>query len=97
MSVSRRHGRGGIQHAARQRRDVVILLKGGHHPLAARANSLVEARATDLGEGGALDERACDRLASGSDGAFACRPGTAAGRVAGPRGRPGVHSLDAGA
>ena len=46
-----------LKHDARQRRDVVILPKGGHHHLSACANSLVEARATDLGEGGALYEQ----------------------------------------
>jgi anaerobic selenocysteine-containing dehydrogenase len=46
-----------VRHDARQRRDVVLLPKGGHHHLAACANSLLEARLTDLGEGGALYEQ----------------------------------------
>lgn len=46
-----------IRHDARQRRDVVLLPKGGHHHLAACANSLLEARLTDLGGGGALYEQ----------------------------------------
>ncbi len=46
-----------VRHDAQQRRDVVLLPKGGHHHLAACANSLVEARLTDLGEGGALYEQ----------------------------------------
>jgi hypothetical protein len=47
-----------VRHDARQRRDVVLLPKGGHHHLSACANSLVEAKLTDLGEGGALYEQA---------------------------------------
>jgi anaerobic selenocysteine-containing dehydrogenase len=46
-----------IRHDARQRKDVVLVPKGGHHHLAACANSLLEARLTDLGEGGALYEQ----------------------------------------
>jgi anaerobic selenocysteine-containing dehydrogenase len=46
-----------VKHDARQRRDVVLLPKGGHLHLAACANSLLEARLTDLGEGGALYEQ----------------------------------------
>lgn len=46
-----------VRHDARQRRDVVLLPKGGHHHLAASANSLLEARLTDIGEGGALYEQ----------------------------------------
>ncbi len=46
-----------LRHDARQRRDVVLLPKGGHHHLGASANSLLEARLTDLGEGGALYEQ----------------------------------------
>ena len=45
-----------VRHDASQRRDVVLLPKGGHRHLAACANSLLEARLTDLGEGGALYE-----------------------------------------
>lgn len=45
-----------LKHDARQRRDVVIVPKGGHRHLGACANSLVESRVTDLGEGGALYE-----------------------------------------
>jgi hypothetical protein len=45
-----------VRHDPSQRRDVVLLPKGGHHHLAACANSLLEARLTDLGEGGALYE-----------------------------------------
>jgi anaerobic selenocysteine-containing dehydrogenase len=46
-----------VHHDARQRRDVVLLPKGGHHHLAACANSLIEPRLTDLGGGGALYEQ----------------------------------------
>jgi anaerobic selenocysteine-containing dehydrogenase len=46
-----------VRHDDRQRRDVVLLPKGGHHHLSACANSLLEARLTDLGEGGALYEQ----------------------------------------
>jgi anaerobic selenocysteine-containing dehydrogenase len=46
-----------VKHDARQRRDLVLLPKGGHHHLAACANGLLEARLTDLGEGGALYEQ----------------------------------------
>ena len=55
-----------LRHDPRQRRDVVLLPKGGHHHLAASANSLVEARMTDLGEGGALYEQPVRIVASGS-------------------------------
>jgi anaerobic selenocysteine-containing dehydrogenase len=42
----------------RQRRDVVLLPKGGHLDKGQCANALVRARTTDIGEGGALyDER----------------------------------------
>jgi anaerobic selenocysteine-containing dehydrogenase len=47
-----------VKHDASQRRDVVLLPKGGHHHRRACANSLVEARLTDIGEGGALYEQA---------------------------------------
>ena len=39
---------------ARQRRDVAIVPKGGHHFTGQSANSILRARLTDLGEGGAL-------------------------------------------
>ncbi len=39
---------------ARQRRDVVIVPKGGHYHNRTAANLLITARTTDLGEGGAL-------------------------------------------
>lgn len=39
---------------ARQRRDVALVPKGGHHSAGRAANALVRARLTDLGEGGAL-------------------------------------------
>ena len=48
-----------VQHDPEQRRDVVILPKGGHLHAGRAANALIRARTTDLGEGGALyDERA---------------------------------------
>lgn len=47
-----------LSHDPRQRRDVVIMPKGGHFSSGRCANALVRARTTDLGEGGALfDER----------------------------------------
>jgi anaerobic selenocysteine-containing dehydrogenase len=47
-----------VRHDSQQRRDVVIVPKGGHHHDGRCANALVRARTTDLGEGGALyDER----------------------------------------
>jgi anaerobic selenocysteine-containing dehydrogenase len=47
-----------VRHDPRQRRDVAIVPKGGHHRDGASANALVRARTTDLGDGGALyDER----------------------------------------
>lgn len=47
-----------VRHDRRQRRDVVLLPKGGHLRDGRCANALVRARTTDLGEGGALyDER----------------------------------------
>jgi anaerobic selenocysteine-containing dehydrogenase len=47
-----------IAHDPAQRRDVVLVPKGGHRKDGRCANSLVQARTTDLGEGGALyDER----------------------------------------
>ena len=39
---------------ARQRRDVALVPKGGHHSAGRAANALVRARLTDVGEGGAL-------------------------------------------
>ncbi len=48
-----------IVHDSTQRRDVVIVPKGGHYDAGRAANALIRARTTDLGEGGALyDERA---------------------------------------
>jgi anaerobic selenocysteine-containing dehydrogenase len=47
-----------VAHDPAQRRDVVLVPKGGHRKDGRCANSLVRARTTDLGEGGALyDER----------------------------------------
>jgi anaerobic selenocysteine-containing dehydrogenase len=47
-----------VRHDARQRRDVVIVPKGGHLSCGHCANALVQARTTDLGEGAAYyDER----------------------------------------
>ncbi len=47
-----------VRHDPRQRRDVIILPKGGHLAAGRAANALVRARVTDMGEGGALyDER----------------------------------------
>jgi hypothetical protein len=47
-----------VQHDAHQRRDVAIVPKGGHLRDGSCANLLIQARITDLGEGGALyDER----------------------------------------
>jgi anaerobic selenocysteine-containing dehydrogenase len=43
-----------VRHDARQRRDVVLMAKGGHLRDGRCANALIRARATDLGEGGAL-------------------------------------------
>jgi anaerobic selenocysteine-containing dehydrogenase len=37
-----------------QRRDVALLPKGGHRSTGQCANALIDARLTDLGEGGAL-------------------------------------------
>jgi predicted molibdopterin-dependent oxidoreductase YjgC len=42
-----------VKHDARQRRDVVLLPKGGHLRDGRCANALVTARTTDLGEGAA--------------------------------------------
>ncbi len=48
-----------VAHDPAQRRDVVIVPKGGHYDAGRAANALIRARTTDLGEGGALyDERA---------------------------------------
>jgi len=48
-----------LQHDPKQRRDVVLLPKGGHLQKGHCVNVLLRARTTDLGEGGALyDERA---------------------------------------
>ncbi len=41
---------------ARQRSDVVIVPKGGHFHLGASGNALVQAKLTDIGQGGALYE-----------------------------------------
>ena len=47
-----------LKHDARQRRDVVIVPKGGHLRDGRCANALIRAATTDMGEGGALyDER----------------------------------------
>jgi len=47
-----------LRHDAKQRRDVAIIPKGGHYRNGRCANTLLRARTTDLGEGGALyDER----------------------------------------
>lgn len=43
-----------LRHDASQRRDVVLMAKGGHLATGHCANALVEAAVTDLGEGGAL-------------------------------------------
>jgi hypothetical protein len=43
-----------VRHDARQRRDVALMAKGGHLKDGRCANALIKARATDLGEGGAL-------------------------------------------
>jgi hypothetical protein len=42
-----------LQHDAAQRRDVVIVPKGGHFDRGWAVNSLIRARTTDLGEGAA--------------------------------------------
>jgi len=47
-----------VRHDEKQRRDVAIVPKGGHLRDGSCANALIEARTTDIGEGGALyDER----------------------------------------
>lgn len=46
-----------VRHDPHQRREILLVPKGGHRQLAACANSLIEARLTDLGEGGALYEQ----------------------------------------
>ncbi len=47
-----------VKHDPRQRRDVLLLPKGGHHRAGRAANALIRARLTDIGEGAALyDER----------------------------------------
>jgi anaerobic selenocysteine-containing dehydrogenase len=43
-----------VRHDPRQRRDVALIPKGGHHRDRASANSITRARLTDIGEGGAL-------------------------------------------
>ena len=53
-----------VRHDPAQRKDVVLLPKGGHHHLRACANSLIEARLTDMGEGGALYEQAVRLVAA---------------------------------
>lgn len=45
-----------VHYDPQQRKDVVVVPKGGHYHLFASANALVQARTTDLGEGGALYE-----------------------------------------
>jgi anaerobic selenocysteine-containing dehydrogenase len=45
-----------LRHDPRQRRDVVLVPKGGHFGAGRCPNALVRARITDLGEGGALYE-----------------------------------------
>jgi anaerobic selenocysteine-containing dehydrogenase len=45
-----------LRHDPRQRRDVVLVPKGGHLAAGRCANALVRARVTDIGEGGALYE-----------------------------------------
>jgi anaerobic selenocysteine-containing dehydrogenase len=50
-----------LRHDPKQRRDVALLPKGGHRFRGACANSLIESRITDLGEGGALYEQ-CIRI-----------------------------------
>jgi hypothetical protein len=47
-----------VKHDARQRPDVALMAKGGLQSKGQNANSLIRARTTDAGEGGALyDER----------------------------------------
>ena len=47
-----------VRHDARQRRDLVIVPKGGHYDRGRSANALIAARLTDLGDGAAyLDTR----------------------------------------
>jgi anaerobic selenocysteine-containing dehydrogenase len=47
-----------LRHDRRQRRDVALMAKGGHHGRGQNANAIIRARTTDAGEGGALyDER----------------------------------------
>ena len=47
-----------VKHDPRQRRDVLLLPKGGHHRSGRAANALIRARLTDIGDGAALyDER----------------------------------------
>ena len=47
-----------MKHDPRQRRDVVLVPKGGHLRAGRAANALIHARVTDIGEGAALyDER----------------------------------------
>ena len=50
-----------LKHDPRQRRDCVIVPKGGHYGAGRCANVLVPARLTDIGEGGALYD-ACVRV-----------------------------------
>jgi anaerobic selenocysteine-containing dehydrogenase len=47
-----------VRHDAKQRRDVVVMAKGGHLVAGRCANVLVSAKVTDLGEGGALYDEA---------------------------------------
>lgn len=47
-----------VRHDPLQRRDVVLMAKGGHHSLGRAANLLIEAKLTDFGGGAALyDQR----------------------------------------
>jgi hypothetical protein len=43
-----------VRHDPRQRKDVALTAKGGHLSAGHCMNALIEARVTDLGEGGAL-------------------------------------------
>lgn len=55
-----------LRHDSQQRRDVVIVPKGGHYDMGTCANALVRARLTDAGEGAAyLDCRVRVRRACG--------------------------------
>ena len=45
-----------LRHDSRQRRDVVIVPKGGHFDRGQAANALIRARTTDLGDGAAYQD-----------------------------------------